>query len=140
MKHFFIAALLIAGPVAGYSQCEKKSVLTAPKTEHLAADSSVERSDDGAITVEFDRSTFNVTGPDDGPLTGKVDSFSCNWPTPYKVGRTRLKVTLTNPRGDSQHVTIIIEGKEGKVILLASDDEHSEGKIRLIADKFAEKL
>lgn len=141
MKHFFVAAILLAGPIAGYSQCEKKTVLSASKTEHLGADSSVQRSDDGFITIEYDRTTFNVNPPNEGPLTGKVDSFTCSWSTPYKIGKTRLKVSLTGSQGETQHVTVTIEGKEGKVILLATVDGHPEEEIiRLTADKFGEKM
>src|SRR5271163_783824 len=84
MKQFLVAALLLTASQAGYGQCEKKTILSASKTDHLIADSSVERSADGTVTVEFDKTTFNVNPPNEGPLTGKVDSFACNWPTPYK--------------------------------------------------------
>jgi len=140
MKQFLVAAVLLTAAITGYGQCEKKTVLSAAKTDHLAADSSVQRTDDGAITVEYDKTTFNVNPPDGGPLTGKVDSFTCNWSTPYKAGKTRMKVTLTNPQGESQHFTVTIEGKGGKVILYAVMDDKPDEKIRLIADKFEEKM
>jgi hypothetical protein len=140
MKQFLAAAVLLTVATTGYGQCEKKTVFSAAKTEHLAADSSVQRTDDGAITVEFDKTTFNVNPPDGGPLTGKVDSFTCNWSTPYKVGKTQMKVTLTNEQGESQHFTVTIEGKDGKVILNAVMDGQAGERIRLIADKFEAKL
>ncbi|HEV2480514.1 MAG TPA: hypothetical protein VGS79_12645 [Puia sp.] len=140
MKQFLVAAILLTAATAGYGQCEKKTVFSAAKTEHLAADSSVERTDDGTVTVEFDKTTFNVDPPDGGPLTGKVDSFTCNWTTPYKIGMTRLKVTLTNPQGEVQHFTVMIEGKAGKVTLYAVMDDRPDQTIRLVAEKFEEKM
>jgi hypothetical protein len=140
MKRFLVAAVLLAAFSTGYGQCEKKTVLTAPKTDHLLADSSVERSEDGVISVEFDKTTFNVNTPNEGVLTGKVDSFACHWPTPYKVGKMRMKVTLTNPQGESQHFTVTIEGKNGKVTLFAVMDGEQDKIIRLAADKFEEKM
>ncbi len=139
MKQLLLAAGLLTAATAGYGQCEKKTVLTASKTDHLAADSSVERSEDGVITVEFDKTNFLVNQPNEGLIPGKVDSVTCNWPTPYKVGKTWMKVTLTNPQGEPQHFTVTIEGKAGKVILLAVMEGQPSHKIRIIADKFEEK-
>jgi hypothetical protein len=140
MKQFLVAAILLTTAAAGYGQCEKKTVLSAAKTDHLAADSSVERSDDGAITVEFDKTTFSVNPPNESPLTGKVNSFTCNWPTPYKIGKTQMKVTLTNAQGETHNFTVTIEGKVGKVILYAAMDDQPDQRIRLIAEKFEEKM
>ncbi len=139
MKQFLAVAVLLIAARTGYGQCDKKSVLTASKTDHLGADSSVQRSDDGVITIEFDKTTFNVNPPNEEPMTGKVDSVSCSWSTPYKEGKTRMKVTLTNPQGESQHFTVTIEGKAGKVTLLAVMDNQPGERIRLSADKFEEK-
>ena len=140
MKQFLVAGLLLTAATAGYGQCEKKTILSATKTDHLAADSSVKQSDDGLITIEFDKTTINVNPPDGGPLTGKVDSFTCNWPTPYKVGRTQMKVTLSNAQGESHNVTITIEGKAGKVTFYAVMEEHPDQIIRVTADKFEAKV
>jgi len=63
MKQFLVGAILLTAVTTGYGQCDKKTLLTASKTEHLAADSSVQRSDDGVITIEFDKTTFNVNPP-----------------------------------------------------------------------------
>jgi|HubBroStandDraft_4_1064222.scaffolds.fasta_scaffold458672_2 hypothetical protein len=140
MKQFLVGAVLLTAVSTGYGQCEKMTILTASKTEHLAADSSVERSDDGVVTIEFDKTTFKVNPPDEAPMTGKVDSISCSWSTPYKDGKTRMKITLTNPQGETQHFTVTIEGKAGKVILNAVMDGQPDQRIRLVADKFEQKM
>ena len=139
MKQLLLAAGLLTAATVGYGQCEKRSVLTASKTDHLGADSSVERSEDGVITIEFDKTTFLVNQPNEGLIPGKVDSVACNWPTPYKVGKTWMKITLTNPQGELQHFTVSIEGKAGKVTLLAVMEGQPGHTIRIIADKFEEK-
>lgn len=140
MKQFLVSAILLTAVTTGYGQCENKTILTASKTEHLGADSSVERSDDGVVTIEFDKTTFKVNPPNEDPLNGKVDSVSCSWPVPFKEGKTRMKVTLTNPQGEIQHFTVIIEGKAGKVVLNAVMDDQPDQKIRLTADKFEQKM
>ena len=140
MKQLLLAATLLTAATMGYGQCEKKTVLSATKTDHLAADSSLQRSDDGAITIEFDKTTFNVNPPNESPLTGKVDSLICNWPTPYKVGKTWMKVTMTNQQGEVHHFTVTIEGKDGKVALYAKMESQPDQMIRLIADTFKEKM
>ena len=141
MKQLLLAAALLATTgLAGYGQCEKKVVLSASKTEHLGADSSLQRTDDEATVIEFDKSTITVKPEHEGALTGKVNTVTCNWATPFKVGKTRMNVTLTNPEGESKNLTITIEGKAGKVIFLAEMDDMPDKKIRLVADKFEEKL
>lgn len=139
MKHLLLAGLLLAATHIAYSQCDKKVLFTSSKTEHLGADSSVQRSDDENTIIEFDRSTITVAPGENPKMTGKVNSITCNWTTPYKVGRTQMKATLTNPQGESKDVTITIEGKAGKIVFLAVLDDEPEKKIRLVADKFEEK-
>jgi len=51
-----------------------------------------------------------------------------------------LKVTLTGPQGEIQHFTVTIEGKAGKVILNAVMDGQPDQRIRIIADKFGQKM
>ncbi|HXD78024.1 MAG TPA: hypothetical protein VN616_09475 [Puia sp.] len=139
MKLFLAAALFLAGSTAGYGQCETKTVLSASKTDHLAADSTIESSADGKVTIEFTKTSFVVHPPDEGTLTGRVDSFSCNWPVPYKVGKTWVKALLTDSQGQAEHMIITIEGKAGTITLYARSDDHPEQIIRLVADTFEEK-
>ena len=139
MKHLLLAAILVSAGLLSYGQCDKKVLLTSSKTEHLGADSSVQRTDDENTVIEFDKTTFNVAPGGGQPMTGKVNSVTCNWTTPFKVGRTQLKVTLSNPDGETKNATITIEGKNGKIILLAELEGEADKKIRLTADKFEEK-
>ncbi|HLZ88647.1 MAG TPA: hypothetical protein VKQ52_15435, partial [Puia sp.] len=109
------------------------------KTEHLGADSSVQRTEDENTIIEFDKSTISITPGHEPTMTGTVNSYTCNWATPFKVGRSRLKITLTNPQGETKNATINIEGKDGKIIFLAELDDEADKKIRLVVDKFEEK-
>lgn len=51
-----------------------------------------------------------------------------------------MKVTLTNSQGETQNVSVTIEGKAGKVVMYAVMDDRPDEKIRLTADKFEEKM
>lgn len=139
MKHLLLATVLLAAGLAGYSQCDKKVVLTASLTEHLGADSSVQSTEQENTVIEFDKTTFSVTPGDRSVLSGKISSWSCDWPTPFKTGITKLKTTLTDQSGETKDFTITIEGKNGKIVVLAVMDAEPDHKIRLTADKFAPK-
>jgi hypothetical protein len=139
MKHLLLFVLFLTAGYFGFGQCGTKVVLISSQTQHLGADSSVQRTEDEKTVIEFDQSTITIS-PGDNHMTGKVDSISCNWSTPYKVGKTRLKVTITNDRGETQGATISIEGRDGRIVLLAKvDNMPPDERIRLIADKFEEK-
>jgi|SRR5579872_135923 len=138
MKHFLLAGLFLASGYFGFGQCGAKVVLTSSQTQHLGADSSVQRTTDEKTVIEFDQSTITIT-PGDNRMTGKVDSVDCNWTTPYKVGKTRLKTTISNDQGETRKVTITIVGKDGKIVLLAEVEDLPEDRIQLVADKFEEK-
>lgn len=139
MKHLFLATILISAGLAGYGQCDKKVLLTSSQTEHLKADSSIDRTQDEHTVIEFDKSAITITPGNENTMTGKIDSIACNWSVPYKAGRTRIKFALTSPDGDTKNITITIEGKNGKITVLAEVDGEPNHKIRLVADKFEEK-
>lgn len=143
MKKLFLSGLLlIAGIATTLAQCDKKVVVTSSKTQHLAADSTVSRTDDESDTVEFDKTTLNVTINGANGLRkmkGTVTSYTCDWSSPFKEGKTVLKASLTNDQGETRGLTIIVTGKGGKIGFLA-DVEGEEEKVRLIVDKFGEKL
>ena len=138
MKHRLLTILFLTAGYFGFGQCGTKVVLTSSQTQHLGTDSSIQRTDDEKTVIEFDKSTIAIS-PGDNHLTGKVDSITCNWTTPYKVGKTRLKVTITNDQGETQRATITIEGRDGKIDLLAEVDSMPDERIRIFADTFEEK-
>lgn len=138
MKRHLLTVLFLTAGYFGFGQCGTKVVFTSSQTQHLGADSSVQRTDDEKMVIEFDKSTITIS-PGDNRMTGKVDSIACNWTTPYKVGKTRLRVTITNDQGETKKATITIEGKDGRIVLLGGLDDTPDDRIQVIADKFEEK-
>ena len=141
-KTLMAAILLCAASLSTKAQCDKKLVLISSKTEHLGADSSVQRSVDEKSVVEFDKTNFNVTvgseGAEEHKMTGTVKSYTCDWKVPFKEGRTVLKVSLADDH-EAHDVTITIGAKAGKISLLAEVDDSPDKKIRLVVDSFEEK-
>jgi hypothetical protein len=141
MKKISILLVLLAAlTFNSYSQCDKKIILTSSVTEYLHADSTVERTEDEHTQVEFDKNTITIIpGSDDHTMTGTIKSISCNWSTPFKEGKTVLKIALTHDGNQTVDVTITITGKNGKISFLAEVDQENGKKIRLVVDKFEEK-
>lgn len=139
-KMVIVLVLLSTGALVSYGQCDKKVVITASKSEYLGADSTVQRTKDEQTMVEFDKTTITIVpGGDDHKMTGTVKSYTCNWQTPFKEGKTSIKASVSNDQGETMNLTITIGGKDGKINFLAEVDEEPAKKIRLIVDKFEEK-
>ncbi|HVW13323.1 MAG TPA: hypothetical protein VHB54_05870 [Mucilaginibacter sp.] len=140
MKAILITFLLLAaGSTISLAQCDKKVSLSSSKTQHLDSQGAVKRTDDEKTTVEFNQSDISVSISNDNgdhKMTGKVKSDSCDWKVPFKDGKTRLHITLSNEEGESRDYTVTIEGKDGKVTLLAESGDEPDDKIRLDIDKF----
>ena len=143
MKKFLMAFVLLGtGTLTAVAQCDKKVVLTSSKTEHLRADSTVDRSMDEKSVLEFDKTNFTVTitseSAEEHKMTGTVKSYTCDWKVPFKEGKTVLKATLADEH-ESHDITITISGKAGKISFLAEPDDMPDKKIRLVVDSFEEK-
>jgi hypothetical protein len=131
-------ALLLAGTAASYAQCDKKVVITGSKTEYLGTDSTVQRTEDEKTNIVYDKATITVT-PGDHTMTGTITSTTCNWTTPFKTGKTVIKAALQGGNGETENVTITIEGKDGKISFHATVDNRDGRIIRLTVDKFGEQ-
>lgn len=133
--------LLAAGSTMSFAQCDKKVSLVSSKTEHLDANGNLKHADDEKTVVEFNQSDITVTITHDGgdeKLTGKIKSNICSWQSPFKIGKTLLKVTLSKDDGQSRDFAITVEGKEGKITLWAESPDEPDDKIQLPIDKFEE--
>jgi Tfp pilus assembly protein PilE len=141
MKKVLLIVLLLSGFTAvSYAQCEKKTMVTASKTEYLAADNTVERSEDEKTTVQIDKTDITViTSNGNQKMEGKIKSNTCNWTTPFKDGKTVISTLLVDPNGESKEMTITIEGKNGNLTLLALFVQDPSRRIRLPIDKFEEQ-
>jgi hypothetical protein len=141
MKKILFAALLLLAATAGFAQCDKPVMLTSSKTEYLDASGNVERTEDEKTTIEIRKDTMVISpGNEPQAMVAAIKSNTCNWSVPFKEGKSVIKATLNNEDGtESKGITITIEGKDGKVTLLAVMDDQPERQIRVSGDTFAEK-
>ena len=139
MKKIILPILFLIASISVYAQCDKRVIITSSKTEYLDKDGNVERSVDENSIVEFDNKEIIITPGDDPVMKGTISSFTCDWKTPFKEGKTVLKTTLINGQGQNFGLTITVEGKDGKISFLAEIDEQPDRKIRIVVDKFEEK-
>lgn len=141
MKSILLAGLLLPAACSlGYGQCDQKVLLTSHRTEHLSGDSTVEKSEDELTTIEFDKTSIKVVPGSNNTMSGKVLSHTCDWKTPFKEGKSLLKIALSDEHGETRNVTISIEGKNGQISFLARlDDESEDKRIKLYVDRFEEK-
>ena len=140
MKKIILSALLLCGAASAFAQCDKKVQLTSSKTEYLDASGNLERSDDENSKVEIWKDSITIA-PGNAPeaMTGTITSQTCNWTVPFKEGKSVIKAKLSDGNGETRNMTLTIEGKDGKVTLLAVLDEAPERQIRVPIDTFAEK-
>lgn len=142
MKNILFSALLLGSSLGACAQCDKHVQLSSSKTEYLDASGNVERSVEEKSTVEINRDTIIIApGHEPGVMKGTIVSKTCNWTVPYKEGKSVMKVQLTNAdnSAETRNMTITIEGKGGKVTLLAVMDEMPDRQIRVPMDSFEEK-
>jgi len=143
MKSIIIALfLLAAGSTMCFAQCDKKVSITSSKSEQLDDSGQVQGTRDEKTIVDISTTDVNVSvSGDDGDqkLTGKVKSKTCDWKTPFKEGKTVVTTTLSD-NGNDKDFTITIEGKDGKITLVAESPQMPGRKIRLVVDKFEEKI
>ena len=132
-------ALLLFNGRAAHAQCEKKITLVSSKTEHLDGSGAVQETVDEKTTIEISKSEISIAPGDNATMKGTIKSDSCDWKVPFKEGRTIIKAEMADEGGDVKHVTFTIEGKDGKVTLLAVVEEMGDRKIRVTADSFEEK-
>lgn len=133
--------LLAAGSTMCFAQCDKKVSITSSRSEQLDNSGQVQGTRDEKTTVDISKTDVNVSiVGDEGEqkLTGKVKSKTCDWKTPFKEGKLVVTTTL-NDNGNDKDFTITIEGKDGKITLVAESPQMPDRKIRLVVDKFEEK-
>lgn len=143
MRSILIAVfLLAAGSTACLAQCDKKVSFTSSKTQHLDESGTLKQENDEATVVEFNKTDITVSINHDGEdekMTGTVKSYVCDWSVPFKTGKTTAIVSLKRDDGDARDFTLTIEGRDGKITLMAENKEHPDDKIKLEAVKFEEK-
>jgi len=142
MKKLILSLLVLAtaGTIA-MAQCDKKVSFVSSKTEHLDDKGTVQDTQDEKTTVEFSKSGITVSISNDNgdqKMTGDVKSYTCDWQVPFKTGKASLSVTLKRDDGESRDFNITLEGKDGKITLVAVSPDEPGRQIRLTGDKFEE--
>ena len=133
--------LLVAGSTMSFAQCDKKVSLHSSKTQHLDGSGTLQDTRDEQTTIEISKTgvTVSISGDNgDQKLAGDIKSNTCDWKVPFKEGKTIVATTLKGDDGDSKDFTITIEGKDGKVTLLAESPTMPDRKIKLDIEKFEE--
>ena len=139
MKKLILGLLLVTGAsVSSYAQCDKRVIIVSSVTEHIKG-GEVERTKEETSTIEFDSKEITIAPGDDPAITGTIKSTTCEWKTPFKEGKSVIKATVTDPRGQTFNITVTVEGKEGKISFLLEIEEQPDRKIKLQVDKFEEK-
>jgi hypothetical protein len=137
----FVTALMGIG-MASHAQCteNKTSRFSSSKTEYLNESNAVENSRDEKTTVEFKNKDISILikGEEEQKMTGTIKSATCDWSSPYKVGKSVYKATIVDQSGDVKNATITIEGKDDKLTFVVEVEEMPGRKIRLVADKYEE--
>jgi len=124
------------------AQCaeNKTSRFSSSKTEYLNESNTVENTRDEKTTIDFKNKdiTILISGENEQKMTGTIKSATCDWSTPYKVGKSVYKATIVDEGGDVKNATITIEGKDDKLTFVVEVEEMPGRKIRLVADKYEE--
>jgi polyisoprenoid-binding protein YceI len=129
---------MVAGANYVYGQCDKTITLKSSKTVMLDEEGKIERTKDEATTITISK-TFISIAPgesDANTMSGDITSKTCEWTTPYKIGKTVVKGILTNGNGNELHATLTIVGVDGKVTLTFEAEEKGKRKVQVVADKF----
>jgi len=122
------------------AQCDKNLKITASKTEYLDSTGQVQRTDDENSTIDITGKDIVINpGSEENIMRGKIKSAVCEWKVPFKEGKTVIKTDLERTGGgEARATTITIEGKDGKVTIIAKADDFPNRLIRLSLDKFEE--
>lgn len=142
MKHILLSALLsIVTGAAVNAQCNQILQLNSAKTNLLNASYQNQGSRDEQTVIDITNSSITITpnGNAADALSGKIKEMKCDWKVPFKEGKTVIKTELVDPSGDTKDATITIEGKNGKITVLAEAKERPDQIMQLEVNKFEAK-
>lgn len=122
----------------GKAQCNQSVELTSTKTNVLSASNQSQGTRNENVIIDITPTTVTVkpNGNADDALIGKIKEVQCDWKVPFKEGKTVIKTDLVDPSGDTKDATITIEGKNGKITLLAEAKERPDQKMQFEINKF----
>ena len=139
MKTFIFLLILLVTHNVVRAQCDKKVLLTASQTNYLDSSGAIERTVDEKSTIRINKSEIVIVVDDENKMVVNIKSNTCKWDTPFKQGKSVIKGTATQESGGTVNVTMDLEGKDGKVMLLFTI-EGRPTKIKVVTDKFVEDL
>lgn len=133
---FVLIAIIISAFC--YSQCDKKIVLAATGVEVLDDNDHVKMKDTARVTtINYDSKLIEVI-TEYNTRYGTVDSIYCNWKIPFKEGKTYIRGKLSFENGDQWVIKLTINGKDGKLTLLADMEHPDANKMLFVLNKFEE--
>ncbi len=142
-KGFFLVIVLMALVFAGKAQCDKKITWSATKTEFLDSSGNVQHEENNGVVIQTSSKEVIITpnSNEEEAIHGDVKDLVCDWKEAFKNGRTSFKSSLKDPRGDEKDGTVVIEGKDGKIVFLfdVSGADGRKFRIRVYIDSHQEE-
>ena len=137
-----IIVLIIVCLFAKYSnaQCDKHVVYTSAKEEFTNAKDEIQKVEEDKITVKVSDTAVVLTHNDDSndAMKGTIKDMQCNWAEAFKNGKTILTATVDGGNGDVHTALIIIEGKDGKIVITLAFNNNPDMKIKAYVDTYEE--
>ena len=139
-KTFFLIFTGICIHALAIAQCDKNVVVNGSKTEYMDSTGVVERTVEENSTVDIKGKEIIITaGNEDNVMRGPIKTILCEWKVPYKEGKMVITTDLTrNGAPEARATTVTIEGKDGKLTLIARSLQFPNRLIRMNIDHFAE--
>ena len=135
-KAVLALALILAGSTISFAQCDKPVMLISSATNYYNAKGELQRSKEEETIITLTKTQVIIAPGDEAhKMTGDIKTYTCNWATPYKEGKTVVTTVFTDG-GKSFNATVTIEGKAGKVTATMEAAEMPDMKIQVVADKF----
>ena len=138
MKQILLALLTMIICTAINAQCGKNLTLTSSRTEYLDASGAVQRTVDEATKIDIGQKSITISPGGDHTMTGTILSATCAWKTAFKEGKSEFKTEFED-NGTLKKITIVLEGKNGKVSFTVNIDDEPDKIIRVWPDSFEEK-
>ena len=124
------------------AKCDKKILWTSGKEEFTNGSGEVQKAEQNKITVEISKTEiiFNHNDDPNDVMQGMIKEFSCNWTEPFKNGITVIKAELTEGHNDVQDAVVIIEGKDGQVIITLELNDKPDMKIKAYVENMKKRV
>src|ERR1051326_2688087 len=141
MKEILVIGFMFIAAVAANGQCQKKITWKSQKTEFLDANGKVQDVKDQPTKIETTPGHITVTTEQDGEvIEGDIKDFACDWSEPFKNGKTTFTSLMAKSSGETRHVMITIEGKDGKIDIIVEVEKMQGKKMRMLIDDYKEEI